>query len=272
MSGATLLAACSAGQLLKITRRHAVVTAAAVFVAAIVVASVASAQTGVAAIGTRLTANQQHIVPGNAVAGGIVINLPQRMLFFRDAALSIEAPIAVGRRTWQTPTGAFTIVEKRIDPVWHVPASIMRESERLGHELPPVVPPGTNNPLGKYWLGTSLTGIGIHGTNTPSSLSRAVTHGCIRAGADDIRGLFEAVTIGTPGNLIYEPILLAAVGGDVYLEVNVDVYRRVNTRPLDVVMELAAQAGATSRIDWDAASAVIAAHEGLARVITRRTR
>jgi L,D-transpeptidase ErfK/SrfK len=243
-----------------------------VAVAAALVASVASAQTRVAAIGTRLTANQQHIVPGNAVAGAIVINLPQLMLFYRNDETSIEAPIAGGRRTWQTPTGAFTIVEKRVDPVWHVPPSIMRESERLGHELPPAVPPGPNNPLGKYWLGTSLTGIGIHGTNAPSSISRAVTHGCIRVGTDDIRALFESATIDTPGNLIYEPILLATVGGEIYLEVNVDVYRRVGTRPLDVVKDLAAQAGVTSRVDWGVAAAVVAAHEGIAKVITARTR
>jgi L,D-transpeptidase ErfK/SrfK len=244
---------------------------AVVAVAAALVASVASAQTS-AAIGTRLTVNQQHIVPGNAVAGAIVINLPQLMLFYRSDETSIETPIAAGRRTWQTPTGAFTIVEKRVDPVWHVPASIMRESERLGHELPPEVPPGPNNPLGKYWLGTSQTGIGIHGTNTPSSISHAVTHGCIRVGADDIRALFESATIDMPGDLIYEPILLATVGGEIYLEVNVDVYRRVATRPLDVVKELAAQAGVTSRIDWRVAAAVVAAHEGIARVITGRTR
>lgn len=240
-----------------------------VAVAAALVASVASVDTGGdAAIGSRLTANQQHIIPGSAVPGTIIVNVPQRMLFYGNDVVSIEAPIAVGRSSWRTPTGTFTIIDKRVDPVWHVPPSIMRESERLGHELPPSVPPGPKNPLGKYWLGTSQSGIGIHGTNAPSSLSHAVTHGCIRVGADDIRALFDATTVGTPGELIYEPILLASVGGQIYLEVNADVYHRLSRQPLDVVKELAAQMGGTPQIDWQAAAAVVAAHEGIARRVT----
>ena len=242
---------------------------AVVALAATLVASAAAADTR-AAIGTHLTADRRHIVPGNAAAGAIVINLPQRMLFYASGNQAYDASIAVGRRSWPTPAGAFTIVEKRVDPAWHVPPSIMRESERLGHELPPVVPPGPKNPLGKYWLGTSLTGIGIHGTNAPSSISHAVTHGCIRVGADDIRRLFETVALGTPGEVIYEPILIANVDGQIYLEVNADVYRRLAPRPLDAVRSLAEAAGVASRIDWQAAAAVAAAHEGLATLVTAR--
>ena len=243
---------------------------AVVALAATLVASVAAADAP-AAIGTRLTADQRHIVPGNAAAGEIVINLPQRMLFYASGNQVYEVSIAVGRRSWPTPAGVFTIVEKRVDPAWHVPPSIMRESVRLGHELPPVVPPGPNNPLGKYWIGTSLTGIGIHGTNAPSSISRAVTHGCIRVGADDIRRLFEEVVLGTPGEVIYEPILIANVDGRIYLEVNADVYRRLGVTPLDAVRHLAEAAGVASLIDWKAAAAVTTAHEGTAAPVTART-
>src|SRR4051812_23617081 len=144
----------------------------------------------------QLTADGRHIVPSVQGDARIVINIPQRMLFVRAADHPFAFPIAVGRPTWQTPAGAFAIVEKRTDPVWHVPPSILRESERLGRQQLPVVPPGPANPLGKYWLGTSLTGIGIHGTNAPSSISRAVTHGCVRAPADGISRLFAATSVG----------------------------------------------------------------------------
>jgi L,D-transpeptidase ErfK/SrfK len=239
-----------------------------VALAATLVASVAFADTPGAAIGTHLTADHRHIVPGAVSNGGIVINLPQRMLFYEVADTPFEIPIAVGRPTWQTPTGEFSIVEKRANPVWHVPPSIMAESQRLGHDQKPVVPPGPDNPLGKFWLGTSLPGIGVHGTIAPSSIGRAVTHGCIRAGTEDIRRLFESVEVDTPGEVMYQPILLANVDGTIYLEVQPDMYHRLAGPPLDAVKELAAQAGVSSAIDWTKAAAVVAAHEGIATAVT----
>ncbi len=41
-------------------------------------------------------------------------------------------------------------------------------------------------------------GYGLHGTNDPSSIGRAVSHGCIRMRNEDIRVLYERVALGTP--------------------------------------------------------------------------
>jgi lipoprotein-anchoring transpeptidase ErfK/SrfK len=66
-----------------------------------------------------------------------------------------------------------------------------------------VIPPyGTNQRkymgvLGDFrlYLGD---GYGLHGTDAPSSIGRAVSHGCVRMRNEDIRALYERVTIGTP--------------------------------------------------------------------------
>jgi len=66
-----------------------------------------------------------------------------------------------------------------------------------------VIPPyGTNQRkymgvLGDFrlYLGD---GYGIHGTDVPSSIGRAVSHGCVRMRNEDIRVLYDQVLVGTP--------------------------------------------------------------------------
>lgn len=224
------------------------------------------------AVGQRIRIDNRHIVPEEASAGGIVINIPQRMLFFSDDQGHLDAsPVAVGRPDWQTPTAPFTVITKKQDPTWHVPASILRESARRGRTQPPVVPPGPDNPLGAFWIGLSVSGIGIHGTTAPASIYNAVTHGCIRLSSADIRRLFTLVDVGVQGRLIYEPILLTEVDGEVYLEVHNDIYGRLNIEPIQVLRVLAADAALADRIDWIVADAVLAARQGVVRVVTLRS-
>ncbi len=66
-----------------------------------------------------------------------------------------------------------------------------------------VVPPfGTNQRRYKGVLGTRRLvlgdGYGIHGTNAPESIGRAVSHGCVRLRNEDIEKLFDMVAVGTP--------------------------------------------------------------------------
>ena len=66
---------------------------------------------------------------------------------------------------------------------------------------------------------------------------------------------------------VYEPVLLADVGGRVFLEVHPDVYRR-QPNSLAAVQALAASRGLVSRIDWAAVTRVVALHHGVARDVT----
>jgi L,D-transpeptidase ErfK/SrfK len=218
--------------------------------------------------GRTLLIDNRHIVPATAVAGEIVVNVPQRMLFYREEERVFAAPVAVGRPTWQTPQGAFTVVRKEEDPAWHVPASIRAESARKGQGLPLVVPPGPRNPLGQFWIGLSLGSIGLHGTPVPLSIYRTVTHGCIRLQGDRIEDLYGRVDIGTRGRIVYEPVLLTSDGGDVYLEVHADVYRRAAMSALQRAHELAERLGLAHRIDWTLAAAEIERRAGIARRVS----
>ena len=221
------------------------------------------------AAGQILRIDNRHIVPTALDSAELVVNVPQRMLFHRGAdGATVGYPIAVGRPGWPTPTAAFAVTVLERHPTWEVPRSILEESRRAGRIQAPVVAPGPDNPLGDFWIGLSLAGIGIHATNAPSSIFRTASHGCIRVHPDDIAQLFGRIEVGTPGQIIYQPVLLTTLGGDVYLEVHRDVYRRSAAGPREMARTLAAAADLSDRIDWTAANAVAAAVDGIARKVT----
>ena len=219
--------------------------------------------------GQSLRVDNRHIVPPVLEPGLLLINIPQRMAFL-DSGRGVEGvPVAVGRRDWRTPLGPFTIVVAEENPTWDVPISIQEEARRAGKSLPTKVPPGPDNPLGEFWLGLSFGGIGLHGTNAPASVYGAVTHGCIRMHPEDVARLFTRVAVGTAGRTIYEPVLMTAAGGEIYLEVHRDVYGLATADPRTRARALADALGLTQWVDWDAADRVIEAHHGVARPVAR---
>ena len=219
---------------------------------------------------TVLRIDNRHIVPTVTPETSIVVNVPQRMLFAMTGTGTASYPVAVGRADWPTPLGEFSIVSKEENPTWDVPESIREEARRAGRSLPLKVPPGPSNPLGAYWLGLSIGSVGIHGTNAPTSVYQRVTHGCIRLHPEDIAALFPQVYVGTKGKVIYEPVLVAVDGDEVFVEAHRDVYGlgprdalefvRLRTRELDVF----------ERVDWSLAADVILRRAGIARAVTRR--
>ena len=177
-----------------------------------------------------------HLVP-RVLDDGVVLNVPQRLIaVMKDGIAVAMYPVGLGRPDWPTFVGPFTIAAKEVDPTWDVPASIQEEQRRAGKPVLTRVPPGPANPLGKYWLGLSVPGYGIHGTNAPQSIARFQSHGCIRLRAEDIADLFTRVEIGTPGISVYEPVVLALIDGALWLEAHPDEYRRGPRHPLEDVI------------------------------------
>ena len=215
--------------------------------------------------GETVAIDARHVVPANPSGASILINIPQRVLFhYGEGVFDAHFPVAVGRRDWPTPLGPFSIRVREENPTWDVPVSIQEEMRREGHRVLTKVPPGPDNPLGRHWLGLTLPGVGIHGTNVPSSIYRSTTHGCIRMHPDDVAALFAMVSVGDAGRTIYEPVLVAALpDGRVFLEVHPDFYRRVPD-PLDLAIDLLDRAGVLHRVDRRAVARAVAAREGIA--------
>jgi L,D-transpeptidase ErfK/SrfK len=221
--------------------------------------------------GQRLEIDNRHIVP-EILGNGILINLPQRMLFFfRDGGLVGAYPVGLGKPTWPTPTGQFSVVQLVKNPTWTVPIAIQEEMRQARDVVLIKVPPGPGNPLGKYWIRISLPGYGIHSTNAPPSVYQFRSHGCIRLQPEDAEKLFHEVTIGTTGQIIYAPVLLAVLAdGRIFLEVNRDIYSK-GINVLQLFNSLTEANHLTDRIDWQKAGQVVEQQEGIARQINLQT-
>ena len=214
--------------------------------------------------------NPQVVPPGPA--DGVLINLPQRMLFLRRGGrLEAAWPVAVGRADWPTPLGRFRVTQMRRDPVWHVPVSIQEEMRREGKPVLREVPSGPDNPLGHSWIGLDAVGYGMHGTNAPASIHSFRTHGCVRLNDDHATQLFQAVRPGVPVHIIYRTWLLAELpGGQLWLQANPDPYHRGSARAsLEQLRALAARLDLETRIDWPLAQRLLQASDGLAARIDR---
>jgi L,D-transpeptidase ErfK/SrfK len=132
--------------------------------------------------------------------------------------------VGVGSEGWRTPLGAFEVVQKQTNPRWYPTPSIRRENP----DLPAVVPPGPDNPLGTHALRLSKGSILIHGTDTPFAVGRKASHGCLRLYPEDIPHLFERVEVGTRVVIVREPVKVGVREGRVYVEIHGDDDVRVD--------------------------------------------
>jgi len=219
--------------------------------------------------GQALDIDDRHIVPAD-LPDGILINLPQRKLFFlNEGRVEGNYPIGPGKAAFATPIGSFSVIQMRENPTWYVPKSIQDEWARAGKAVKKTVPPGPNNPLGGYWIGLSFPSYGIHGTNAPLSIYDFQSRGCIRMHPEDAGSLFRQVKVGQRGEIIYEPVLLAQLqDGEIFLEAHRDPYRKKSDDSLQFIHDLAAANNLGQRIDWSKAAEVTSRNDGVAREIS----
>ena len=220
-------------------------------------------------IGTQLRVNTRRIVP-KTLPGGIIINIPEGMLYFFKNGEPLALPVGLGKSDlkWQTPRGTFSITAKAKNPTWHVPLSIQEEMELNGLPVEATVEPGPKNPLGKYAFKTSLGSIMIHATIWPTTVHQWRSHGCIRMLPEDIETLFPLVEVGTRGEIIYEPVKLAQTGeGRVFLEVHRDIYKQLPPLPAAVKKHIEKRS-LSDRVDWNKIGAIVSEKAGIAEDIT----
>ena len=219
--------------------------------------------------GESVKINDTHIVP-EVLTDGLVINLPElNLYYFRNGVYQRRYALAVGKPSWPTPTGTYKICEKRRNPIWNVPPSIQEEMEETGQRVVQKVPPGPKNPLGKFYMGTTAEGVGIHATNRPWSVGYTVSHGCIRMLPGEIKKLFPQIGVGTPVKIIYQPLKLALTPqGRVYLEANPNIYRW-ELHAMDWVRSMASYYHIADRIDWSKVPGIVRRRNGIAQDITK---
>jgi hypothetical protein len=160
----------------------------------------AMAATMIAVLATQLTAQNatQQTAPNQAAREQapapakkrvIVVSLEDRKLaLVEEGKVKKIYTVAVGKPSTPSPVGTFTIERRVMNPIY-------------SHDGR-TVPPGLNNPVGSRWMGLSIRGYGIHGTDVPSSIGKAASHGCIRMAKNDLEELYPLVSMGDTVELI----------------------------------------------------------------------
>lgn len=176
--------------------------------------------------GARVVVPTMFIIP-SAPRNGIIINLAEMRLYYFpppeqdgkvDVLEIVTYPLGIGSEGWSTPVGITTVIDKIVDPAWTVPESILEEYAKEGHVLPKIVPPGPDNPLGRFALRLDKTKFLIHGTNKPFGVGRRISHGCLRMYPEDIEDLFNRVAVGTRVEVVDQPYKIGRHNGELVLE------------------------------------------------------
>jgi lipoprotein-anchoring transpeptidase ErfK/SrfK len=122
----------------------------------------------------------------------LIVSIPDRKLAVLENGHVLRVfTVAVGASVSPSPTGEFQIVNRVSHPTYYHPGQ--------------VIPAGNDNPLGPRWIGLNLKGYGIHGTNVPSSIGKAASHGCIRLRNRDVEQLFDMVRPGDSVDIRAQP-------------------------------------------------------------------
>lgn len=129
---------------------------------------------------------QESAVRTSGTRVRITIDLSERRLVVRRGGKVVRRlTVAIGRASSPTPVGRFAVTDKLAGSRYgsYYGCCILALS---AHQ--PSLPSG--------WTGGDR--IAVHGTNDPGSIGNAVSAGCPRASADDMRFLMRVVPLGAP--------------------------------------------------------------------------
>jgi lipoprotein-anchoring transpeptidase ErfK/SrfK len=125
----------------------------------------------------------------------IKISRKERMLELYDKdALIASVPITPGSDTLPTPPGNWNILGIAAMPNFRWDEGVLNHGVRTDQFF--LLPPGPNNPVGVLWCALNKPGIGIHGTNSPQTIGRSASHGCMRVANWDVVRLGKMITAG----------------------------------------------------------------------------
>lgn len=127
----------------------------------------------------------------------IKIDTREKLLgVYEGEKLLASLPITPGSGSLATPPGTWKIVGIAQMPTFRWDKSVLEYGVRSSNFYN--LPMGPNNPVGVMWIGLSKAGIGIHGTNSPQTIGRSASHGCMRTANWDVVRLSKLITKGMP--------------------------------------------------------------------------
>lgn len=217
--------------------------------------------------GIELTIPTRHILP--AERSGIVVNLPEMRIYYfpADSDSVMTYPIGVGKMGKSIPITRTAIVRKVTDPTWTPGEDARAFNLEQGIDLPKVMPPGPDNPLGHYAIYLQIPTYLIHSTIFPDSVGKRASFGCIRMHETDVKELYALVNRGMPVYIVNAPVKTGWDGDHLYLEAHPSLEEfPTSTSSLAGMVSLvknAAQQQPNVLVDWQMVSFLYEERDGM---------
>lgn len=218
-------------------------------------------------VGDEVIIPSQYILP-QGERKGIIINLATMRLFYFPPNVNYfyTYPVGIGKQSWDSPAGQWSIVQKIKDPVWVVPDSIYKFRQQNGDPVPHEMPSGPLNPLGYYAMRLSNPTFLIHGTDDPDSVGRRSSAGCIHLYPEDIEALFNLTALQTSVRIINQPYEIGWNGNDIYIAAHLPLVEQRSTLAnysADSVTLVHSFDVKNKKIDFNQAQEILKEHTGV---------
>lgn len=212
-----------------LTRRHFIVTTAALFSAPLSISSATAATTDRSkwdawdaqvtpagydpstsnpwGVASRFLPRVVEANPG-LIAGDIHVDAVARYLYhIRDNGTAMRYGVAIARGNLYEP-GTYTIRRKAKWPTWTPTSDMIKRDPGLYEKYAEGMDAGPSNPLGSralyLFVGNRDTYLRIHGSPSPSSIGGRASSGCVRMIMPHINDLYEQVNTGSTA-ILYAP-------------------------------------------------------------------
>jgi lipoprotein-anchoring transpeptidase ErfK/SrfK len=125
----------------------------------------------------------------------VKVDTKTNMLGVFEAGKLIAAyPVTIGSAHNTSPVGEWKVRGISKLPTFRYDKEMLEHGERSGNFH--MLPAGPRNPVGVMWIALNKKGIGLHGTNDPDSIGKAVSHGCVRLANWDVVRLATKIKTG----------------------------------------------------------------------------
>ena len=127
----------------------------------------------------------------------VKIDMKTNMLGVFDTDKLVAAyPVTIGSAQTASPIGEWKVRGVAKLPRFRYDKQMLKHGRRSGNFH--MLPPGPNSPVGVVWIALNKKGIGLHGTDSPETIGRAASHGCVRLANWDAVRLAQKVKAGVP--------------------------------------------------------------------------
>ncbi|MBA3677781.1 MAG: murein L,D-transpeptidase [Sphingosinicella sp.] len=108
--------------------------------------------------------------------------------------LIAQFPATMGSARDPLPLGNWKVNSVAFNPPFKYQPQLFWDVKDSEEEQ--LLPPGPNGPVGVIWIDLNKEHIGIHGTNSPETIKRAESHGCVRLTNWDAARLSQMIEDG----------------------------------------------------------------------------